>query len=101
MIHTLNVVVIAMLGRIEHHPGILPTLRIYLNHLRRGPTQLRREAGQAYFGAADRPKRGEKRQRLIFPVQGQSSVSLSHRDMLLAREHSSANNRLPRLPCVH
>jgi hypothetical protein len=30
VIHTPNVVVIAMLGRIEHHPGMLPTLRIYL-----------------------------------------------------------------------
>jgi hypothetical protein len=73
VIHTLNVVVIAMLGRIEHHPGMLPTLRIYLNHLRRGPTQLRREAGQAYFGAGDRPKRGEKRQRLIFPIRARAA----------------------------
>ena len=102
MIHALNVVVIAMLGRIDHHPGMLPTLRIQLDkscaaaqpscEWRQGRPILEQAIVQT----------GRERATTDLSDQGQSSVSLSHRDMLQAREHSSAaNNRLPRLLCVH
>jgi hypothetical protein len=81
VIHTLNVVVIAMLGRIEHHPGMVLTLRVYLIC---AAAQLSCEWRQG------RPilehaiiQTGREKATTDLSDQGQSSVSLSHRGMLL------------------